>query len=138
MKNVHLKTIALIIGSAGLLFSSCDKAEDTTDNNYCETYTTKVKIVTNVDHDITDLNGKVWHIKGTIEFDISLRGCTASFDVIVTDPDGNTHPFNDTVIIFLPDGNVVIGDAVYNPDELSGEYQVLVEIGREIIDEYNN
>lgn len=138
MKNVHLKTIALIIGSAGLLFSSCDKAEDTTDNNYRETYTTKAKIVKNVDDDITDSDGNVWHIKGTIELDLNFFGKnTVSFDVVLTDPDGNPHRFKRT-ITFLPDGNVEIGDVVYNPDDLSGEYQVLVEIGREIIDEYNN
>lgn len=133
---MHLKTIAIIIGSAGLLFSSCDKAEDTIDNSYQETYTTKAK--GEIDRDFTAFDGKVWHVKGTVDVDISFSGITVSFDVIVTDPDGNSHRFKDTIVIFLPDGNVVIGDTVYDPDELSGEYRVLVEIGREIIDEHNN
>ena len=148
MKSI-IKISAIVLG---LIISvtttiSCSKDEDNnTNNGYIENQdfidsSESKGIEGEINRNFTDQYGRTWNISGTVEVDLFGNDRHITYDVVLTDPDGNKFHFQGT-IYFLPNGEVEIDGTLTDDDgveiDITNDNKVvLIEFSRMLIEEKN-
>lgn len=74
-------------------------------SNQTEDVVDDSKLKSNLNHEITRTDGSKWKITGTIV----IKGFSVDYDIVLTDPNGNTYHFRGTAIKSTADGNQLSG-----------------------------
>ena len=137
-KNVLWQTLActLALASTGVL-CSCEKEDAdilNRDAGY-ENQASKSKPIT-INYSFSDSTGKTWNIRGTVSF----NGLKVSFDLTLTDPDGNKYHFKggatikDLTTLTIGDVTVTCTDDNGNPVTISNLQELLESAVKEAND----